>query len=89
MPVGPAGLPLRPPVPGGPHLSAASRMFIHRLLGLHLRYSLSRFDPMAHVAPSGLYKQPPAPLPGAIPETLIHIFLMRIRASYQDKISPP
>jgi hypothetical protein len=44
---------------------------------------------MAHVAPSGLYKQTPAPLPRAIPETLIHILHMRIKASYQEKISPP
>jgi hypothetical protein len=64
-------------------------MFLHRLLGLHLRHSLSRFDPMAHVTPSGLYKQTPAPLSGAIPETLIHILPMRIRASYQEKSSRP
>jgi hypothetical protein len=53
-------------LPGGPHLSAASRMFLHHLLGLHLRRPSSRFDPRAHVAPSGLYKQTLAPLPGGI-----------------------
>jgi hypothetical protein len=69
--------------------SAASRMFLHRLLGLYLRRSLSWFDSRAHVAPFGLYKQTSAPISGAIPETLNHILLMRIRASYQEKISTP
>jgi hypothetical protein len=31
----------------------------------------------------------PLPPPSVDLETLIHIFLMRIRASYQQKISPP
>ena len=57
-------------------------------LSMHLRCCLSRFDPRAHVGPLGLYIPAPAPLPQEIPKTLIHILLMRIRASYQEKISP-
>jgi hypothetical protein len=49
------------PVPYGAHLSGASRMFLHCLLGLHVRRSLSRFDPRAHVAPPGLYIQATPP----------------------------
>jgi hypothetical protein len=45
------------PVPYGVHLLGASKMFLHRLLGLHLRRSLSRFDPRARVAPPGLQIQ--------------------------------
>jgi hypothetical protein len=47
------------------HLLGASRMFLHCLLGLHLRHSLSRFNPRARVAPLG-YKYRPAP-PGDKP----------------------
>jgi hypothetical protein len=54
---------------------------------LHLCHSLSRFHPRAHDGCSSLYKQPYSPLSQQIPETLIHI--MRIRASNQEKISPP
>jgi hypothetical protein len=49
----PAPPPCRP-VPYGAYLLGASRMFLHRLLGLHLRHSLSRFDLRARIAPSGL-----------------------------------
>ena len=54
---------------------------------LHLRRSLSRFDPRAHDGRSSLYKQPYTLLLEEIHETLIHIF--KIRASNQEKISPP
>ena len=54
---------------------------------LHLRRSLSWFDPRAHDGCSGLYISALAPLPQQIPKTLIHIF--RIRDSNQEKISPP
>jgi hypothetical protein len=54
-----------PPVcrlaPYGPTCQPASRKFLHRILGLHLRRSLSLFDPRVHVISSGLYKQAPAP----------------------------
>jgi hypothetical protein len=41
----------------------SSRMFLHHLLGLHPRHSLSQFDPRAHVGPSGPYKETPSPPP--------------------------
>jgi hypothetical protein len=43
----------------------SSGIFLHHLLRLHPRCSLSRFDPRAHVGPSRLYKKTPAPLPEA------------------------
>jgi hypothetical protein len=49
--------------PYGPHAPASSRIFLHRLLGLHLCRPSSWFDSSAHVAPPRLYKQTPAPLP--------------------------
>jgi hypothetical protein len=58
----PKGLPpVCYPVPCGPTCQPASRRFLHRILGLHLRRSLSPFDPRIHVVSSGLYKQAPAP----------------------------
>jgi hypothetical protein len=45
---------------GGPRLST-SGMFLHRLPRLHLRRSLSQFDPRAHVTPPGLYIQACSP----------------------------
>jgi hypothetical protein len=42
--------------------------------------------PLLHLS---LYIAAPTPLPKGNPETLIHILLIRIRASYQEKISPP
>jgi hypothetical protein len=44
-------------IPYGAHLLGASRMFLHHLLGLHIRHSLSQFDPRAQIAPLGLYIQ--------------------------------
>jgi hypothetical protein len=44
--------------PCGPHYQPASRRFLHRLQGLHLHRSLSRFDPRAHGGCSDLYTYP-------------------------------
>ena len=74
----------------------------HRYVGflppprMHLHHCLSRFDPRAHVGPSGLYNLAPASPARHKPhlilraeklETLIRMST-RIRASNQEKISP-
>jgi hypothetical protein len=79
--VGPTGPTTMPPGPLWGPLLGAFRMFLHRLLGLHLRRSLSRFDPRAQIAPLGIYIQACTPLERSQvwilraerPGTLIHI----------------
>ena len=87
--VGPADLQVGLPSPYGPHLLACFVCRFPPPLRMHLSRCLSRFDPRAHVGPSGLYILAPAPSLSRDPKTLIHILLMRIRASYQEKIRPP
>jgi hypothetical protein len=62
----------------------ASGMFLQLTPRLHLRRSSSWFDLRAHVHPTGLYKEIPAPLPEAIPKTLIHISHSKIRVHQED-----
>jgi hypothetical protein len=54
----PAGRPAYRPLRYSPNFYGCSPP----TLRLHLRCSLSRFDPRAHIASSGLYKQTLAPL---------------------------
>jgi hypothetical protein len=54
---------------------------------LHLCHSLSQFD-QGIMMDALAYIYQPLPPPWSHPETLIHILIIRIRASYQEKISP-
>ena len=83
-PIGGAACP-----PVGPTYQSATYVGSLPPLRVHLSRCLSRFDPRAHVGPSGLYILAPAPSLSRDPKTLIYILLMRIRASYQEKIRPP